>query len=270
MKSRARQNFGAGLQRYNSPADWARKLFKPFADSVRLLVEIEKNFFVLGLGFSGRYVTNVFFCFLACLRGAGRQYNGPIFSLKFFFETRLSSESSEPLIGFLTYLEPKLWHKNQEVVKISTPTNSTLGWITPSLYMAITRRQNRLESCSSPLKTREDVRFRLKKKFFSLRSRAFCWCLHNERMFMHIFLHLHDVIIPWEPTNRADFVTQNFLDSRLQDESLEGLMDFQAFLASNPTNPLGDLYKISGLLAITLAPERPGSRSRPQNINITA
>jgi len=25
-------------------------------------------------------------------------------------------------------------------------------------------------------------------------------------MFMHICLHLNDVIIPWEPTNRADFV----------------------------------------------------------------
>jgi len=29
LKSRARQNFGAGLQRYYSPADWATKLFKP-------------------------------------------------------------------------------------------------------------------------------------------------------------------------------------------------------------------------------------------------
>jgi len=42
-----------GLQRYNSPADWARKLFKPSTDSASLLVEIEKNFFVLGLWFYG-------------------------------------------------------------------------------------------------------------------------------------------------------------------------------------------------------------------------
>jgi len=27
---------------------------------------------------------------------------------------------------------------------------------------------------------------------------------------MHICLHYDDVIIPWEPTNRADFVTQSF------------------------------------------------------------
>jgi len=29
------------------------------------------------------------------------------------------------------------------------------------------------------------------------------------------FLQLDDVIIPWEPTNRDDFVAQIFLDSRL-------------------------------------------------------
>ena len=47
---------------------------------------------------------------------------------------------------------------------------------------------------------------------------------------MHICLDLDDVIIPWESTNRADFVAQSFFDSRLQHESLEGLMDFLAIL----------------------------------------
>jgi len=28
---------------------------------------------------------------------------------------------------------------------------------------------------------------------------------------MHICLHLDDVIIPWEPTNRAEIVAQSFL-----------------------------------------------------------
>ena len=50
------------------------------------------------------------------------------------------------------------------------------------------------------------------------------------RLFMHICLHLDDDVIPWESNNRADFVAQLFLDSRLQYESLEGLMDFLAFL----------------------------------------
>jgi len=42
-------------------------------------------------------------------------------------ETRLSSEYLEPLIGFLAYLESKLWHKKQKVVKISAPKNANLG-----------------------------------------------------------------------------------------------------------------------------------------------
>jgi len=34
--------------------------------------------------------------------------------------------------------------------------------------------------------------------------------LHNERMFMHICLHLDDDVILWESNNRADFVAQSF------------------------------------------------------------
>jgi len=33
-----------GFQRYNSPADWGRKLFKPSTYSASRLVEIEKKF----------------------------------------------------------------------------------------------------------------------------------------------------------------------------------------------------------------------------------
>jgi len=49
-------------------------------------------------------------------------------------------------------------------------------------------------------------------------------------MFMDLCLHLDEAIIPWEPTNQADFVAQACLDSRLQYESLEDLMDFLALL----------------------------------------
>jgi len=38
-----------------------------------------------------------------------------------FLESRLSSESLEPLIGLLAYLEPKLWLKNQTLVKCLPP-----------------------------------------------------------------------------------------------------------------------------------------------------
>jgi len=62
-----------------------------------------------------------------------------------------------------------------------------------------------------------------------------------------------------------------FLDSRLQCESLEGLMGFLAFLVQKlwqskqkiirgiPTNFLGNPYRIMGLSAITWGPETPGS-----------
>jgi len=44
-----------------------------------------------------------------------------------FVETRLSYGSLEPLIDFLAYLEPKLCHKNQKVVKLSTPAKANQG-----------------------------------------------------------------------------------------------------------------------------------------------
>jgi len=34
---------------------------------------------------------------------------------------------------------------------------------------------------------------------------------------MRICIHLDDVIITWESNNRADFVAQSFLDSRIRD-----------------------------------------------------
>jgi len=69
---------------------------------------------------------------------------------------------------------------------------------------------------------------------------------------MHICLHLDDDVISWESNNPSDFVTQAFLDFRLEYESLEGLMDFLEFLVENlwqnqqklirgiPTNSLGN------------------------------
>jgi len=56
------------------------------------------------------------------------------------------------LIGFLAYLDEKLCHKNQKVVKIATPKKGNQGGTKPLLYVAITIRRNRLESCSIPLK----------------------------------------------------------------------------------------------------------------------
>ena len=73
-----------------------------------------------------------------------------------------------------------------------------------------------------------------------------------------------------------------FLDSRLQYESLEGLMDFLAFLVQKlwpnfrilireiPWNYSAMSSTIWGLLAPTCAPETLGNRSRPLKLHIPA
>jgi len=100
---------------------------------------------------------------------------------------------------------------------------------------------------------------------------------------MHICLHLDNDVIPWESNNPTDFVTQKFfLDSRLQYESSEGLMDFLAFLVQKLwqnkqklTREIPLTYSVMssmilGLLALTWAPETLGSRSRPLQLHIPA
>jgi len=47
---------------------------------------------------------------------------------------------------------------------------------------------------------------------------------------MHICFHLNNDVTSGESNNPSDFVTRSFLDSKLQYESLEGSMDFLAFL----------------------------------------
>jgi len=76
---------------------------------------------------------------MAYLHGSGRPSNGSTFSPKYIYETRLSRESLEPLIDFLAYLDEKLCHKNQKVVKNLTPKKGNQVEITPLLDMAITR-----------------------------------------------------------------------------------------------------------------------------------
>jgi len=70
-------------------------------------------------------------------------------------KTTLRITALEPLVDFRAHLEPKLWPKSQKLVTMSTRTNANLGCIIPILYVAITRRQNMLEICSSLLMTRD-------------------------------------------------------------------------------------------------------------------
>jgi len=81
----------------------------------------------------------------------GANSTSQFFGSSFFWKLGLSYESLEPLIGFLTYLEPRLWPQNQKLVKRYRSTNVEPGYITPILDMTITRQQLELESCSGPL-----------------------------------------------------------------------------------------------------------------------
>ena len=112
-------------------------MFKPSTDSASLVVPSEKKISVLGLGFSWGGVTSggVFAFLWPTSPSPGRPSNGS----KYYYETRLSYESLEPLIGFLAYLDENLCHKNQKVVKNTTPKKGNQGGITTLLDMAITR-----------------------------------------------------------------------------------------------------------------------------------
>jgi len=99
---------------------------------------------------------------------------------------------------------------------------------------------------------------------------------------MHISIHWDNDVTFGESNRPSDLVTRSFLDSRLQYESLEGLMDFLAFLVQKlwpnfrvlireiPWNYSAMSSTIWGLLALTWAPETIGSRSRPLKLHIPA
>jgi len=116
-------------------------VFKPSTDSASLVVPSQKKIFSFGFGVLLGVVTSggVFAFLWPTLHGPGRPRNGPTFWPKYFYETRLSHESLERLIDFLVYLDEKLCHKNQKVVKNPTPKKGNQGGITPLLDMAITR-----------------------------------------------------------------------------------------------------------------------------------
>jgi len=109
--------------------------------SASLVVSSQKKIFSFGFGvlLGGVKSGGVFVFLWPTLHGPGRPSNGLTFWPKYFYETRLSHESLEPLIDFLAYLDEKLCQINQKVVKNPTPKKSIQGGITPLLDMAITR-----------------------------------------------------------------------------------------------------------------------------------
>ena len=99
---------------------------------------------------------------------------------------------------------------------------------------------------------------------------------------MHICLHSEMTSYPGSRTIHQILWLKFFFDSRLQYESLEGLMDFLAFLVQRFWQNKQKLIReiqwnysamssmIWGLQALTWAPETLGSRSRPLQVHIPA
>ena len=100
-------------QRHSSSADCTRKLFKGSNGSASPVVCTRKNFFCLGLTdfCEWRHKWSIFWAILAHVTWPRAQLLGQSVSLKFSLETRLESESFEPLIDFLAFPVQTLWSK---------------------------------------------------------------------------------------------------------------------------------------------------------------
>jgi len=97
----------------SSSADWAQELFKGSNGLTSLLDCTRKKFFgwEVRIFCDWRHKWSSYGVILACVAWPRAQPLGQSVSLKFSMETRLESESFEPLIDFLAFLDQKLWSK---------------------------------------------------------------------------------------------------------------------------------------------------------------
>ena len=111
-------SFQLPYQRHNSFTNCARELFKGSNGSASLLVCTRKKIFWLGLRIFCEWHHNwsSFRVILAHVAWPKAQPLGQSVSLKFSLETRLDSESFEPLIDFLAFLVQKLWSKINRLI----------------------------------------------------------------------------------------------------------------------------------------------------------
>jgi len=106
-------SFRLPYQRPSSSADCARQLFKGSNGSASLVDCTQKKIFGWGLRIfcEWRHKWSSFGVILAHVAWPRAQLLGQNVSLKFSLETRLESESFEPLVDFLAFLVQKLWSK---------------------------------------------------------------------------------------------------------------------------------------------------------------
>ena len=124
--------FSKILQSHYLSDGWARELFKPSLIQ-QVLNCRSKNFFILGMSFSGGNDTSrgVFALFWPSLPGPGRCPNGTFFGLNVLLESWLKYESLEPLINCLAHRELKLWLINQKLTRILLPQKPLWGAFHP-------------------------------------------------------------------------------------------------------------------------------------------
>jgi len=111
-------SFRLPCQRPSSSADCARELFKGSNGLASLLDCTRKKIFWFGdVDFCDwRHKWSNFGAILVHVAWPRAQPLGQSVSLKFSLETRLESESFEPLIDFLAFLDHKLWSKINKLI----------------------------------------------------------------------------------------------------------------------------------------------------------
>jgi len=116
--SQKNSSFQLPYQRPSSSADCARELFNGSNGSASLVDCTRKKIFCLGgaVFCEWRHKWSGFRVFLAHVAWPRAQPLGQSVTLKFSLETRLESESFEPLIDFLAFLVQKLWSKINKLI----------------------------------------------------------------------------------------------------------------------------------------------------------
>ena len=116
--SQKNSSFWLPYQRPSSSADCARELFKGSNGSASLVDCTRKKIFAWGMRVfcEWRHKWSSFRVILADVAWPRAKPLGQSVSLKFSLETKLESESFEPLIDFLAFLVQKLWSKINKLI----------------------------------------------------------------------------------------------------------------------------------------------------------
>jgi len=111
-------SFRLPYQRPSSSANCAKELFKSINGSASLVDCTRKKFFVWGVRIvcDWRHKWSSFMVILAHVTWSRVQPLGQSVTLKFSLETRIESESFEPLIDFLAFLVQNLWFKINKLI----------------------------------------------------------------------------------------------------------------------------------------------------------